>query len=37
MRAEIRNLWKEERGVSVVIGAILMFLIMATLYGTIQA
>ncbi len=37
MRAEIRNLWKEERGVSVVIGAILMFLIVATVYGTMQA
>ena len=37
MRAEIHRLWKEERGVSVVIGAMLMLLIMATLYGTIQA
>jgi len=37
MRAEIRSLWKEERGVSVVIGAMLMLLIMATLFGIIQA
>jgi len=37
MRAEIRRLWKEESGVSVVIGAMLMLLIMATLFGTIQA
>lgn len=37
MRAGIRSLCKEERGVSVVIGAMLMLLIMATLYGTIQA
>ncbi len=37
MRAEFRNLWKEERGVSVVIGAMLMLLIMATVYGTMQA
>ena len=37
MRTGIRRLCKEERGVSVVIGAMLMLLIMATLYGTIQA
>jgi hypothetical protein len=37
MRADIRGLWKEESGVSVVIGAILMFLIMATIFGTLQA
>jgi len=37
MKAEIHSLCKEERGVSVVIGAMLMLLIMATLYGTIQA
>ena len=37
MRVTIRNLWQEERGVSVVLGAVLMLLIMATLYGTIQA
>ncbi len=37
MIAGIRRLCEEERGVSVVIGAILMFLIVATLYGTIQA
>ncbi len=37
MKAEIHSLWKEESGVSVVIGAMLMLLIMATLYGTIQA
>jgi len=37
MRAEVRSLWKEERGVSVVIGAMLMFLIVATVYGTVQA
>ena len=37
MRAEIQSLWKEERGVSVVLGAILMLLVMVTLYGIIQA
>jgi len=37
MRAEIRSLWKEERGVSVVLGAMLMLLIVATLFGTVQA
>jgi len=37
MRAGIRSLWQEERGVSVVLGALLMLLIMVTLYGTIQA
>ena len=37
MRAEIRSLWKEESGVSVVLGAILMLLIVATLFGTVQA
>jgi len=37
MRTAIRSLWKEERGVSVVLGAILMLLIMATVYGTMQA
>ena len=37
MRAEIRSLWKEERGVSVVLGAMLMLLIVAMLFGTIQA
>lgn len=37
MRTGIRSLWKEERGVSVVLGAMLMLLIMATLYGITQA
>jgi FlaG/FlaF family flagellin (archaellin) len=37
MRAEIHSLWKEERGVSVVIGAMLMLLIVAAMWGTIQA
>jgi len=37
MRAGIWSLWKEERGVSVVLGAVLMLLIMVTLYGTVQA
>ena len=37
MRAGIRSLCQEERGVSVVLGAVLMLLIMVTLYGTIQA
>ena len=37
MRAGIRSLWKEERGVSVVIGAMLMLLIVAAMWGTIQA
>ncbi|MFC2002140.1 hypothetical protein ACFLUZ_06560 [Chloroflexota bacterium] len=37
MRTEIHNLWKGEGGVSVVIGAMLMLLIMAALFGTIQA
>jgi hypothetical protein len=37
MRAGIRSLWQEERGVSVVIGAMLMFLIAAAAFGTIQA
>jgi len=37
MRAGSQSLWKEERGVSVVIGAMLMLLIMAMLYGTVQA
>jgi len=37
MRAGIRSLWKEERGVSVVIGAMLMLLVVATMWGTIQA
>jgi len=37
MRAMIRRLWKEERGASVVIGTMLMLLIMAIVYGTVQA
>jgi hypothetical protein len=37
MRAEIRSLWKEERGTSVVLGAMLMLLIVVTLFGTVQA
>jgi len=37
MRAEIRGLCKEERGVSVVLGAILMFLIAGAMWGTVQA
>jgi len=37
MRTEIHSLWKEERGVSVVIGAMLMLLIVAAMWGTIQA
>jgi hypothetical protein len=37
MRAKIRGLWKEERGVSPVLGAMLMLLIMVTAYGVVQA
>ena len=37
MRAGIRSLWQDERGVSVVIGAILMLLVVAAIWGTIQA
>jgi len=37
MRAEIHSLWKEERGVSPVIAAMLMLLIVAAMWGTIQA
>ncbi len=37
MRAGIRRLWQEERGVSAVIGAVLMLLIVAAMWGTIQA
>ena len=37
MRAKIRSLWKEERGVSAVLGAMLILVIMVTLYGIIQA
>jgi len=37
MKATIRSLWQEERGVSVVIGAMLMLLVVATMWGTIQA
>jgi hypothetical protein len=37
MRAEIHSLWKEERGVSVVIGAMLMLLVVAAMWGNIQA
>jgi hypothetical protein len=31
------RLWKDERGVSVILGALLMFVIVVTLYATIQA
>jgi outer membrane protein assembly factor BamB len=37
MRAGSRSLWQEERGVSVVIGAILMLLIVVAMWGIIQA
>ncbi len=37
MRAGIRSLWQEERGVSAVLGAMLILVIMVTLYGIIQA
>ena len=37
MRAGIRSLWQEERGASVVLGAILVFLIAAVAFGIIQA
>jgi hypothetical protein len=37
MRTEIHSLWQEERGVSVVIGAMLMLLVVAGMWGTIQA
>jgi FlaG/FlaF family flagellin (archaellin) len=37
MRAGIRRLWKEERGVSPVIAAMLMLLIGVAMWGTIQA
>ena len=37
MRAGIRSLWQDERGVSTVIGAMLMLLIVAVLFGTVQA
>ncbi len=36
MRAGLRGLWQEERGVSVVIGAMLMMLVVAAMWGTIQ-
>jgi FlaG/FlaF family flagellin (archaellin) len=37
MRFGIRSLWQEERGVSEVIGAMLMLLVVAAMWGTIQA
>lgn len=37
MRSDIKNLGKEENGVSVVLGAILMFLVVGAMWGTIQA
>jgi len=37
MRSGIRDLWKEERGVSPVIGAMLMLLVVVAMWGTIQA
>jgi len=37
MRAKIHGLWQEERGVSVVIGAMIMLLVVAGIWGTVQA
>ena len=37
MTGGIRNLWADERGASVVIGVVLMLLVVATLYGIVQA
>ncbi len=37
MRTGIRIVWKDERGVSAVLGAILIFLIVGAMWGTIQA
>ena len=37
MKVGIHSLWREERGVSVVIGAMLMMLVVAAMWGTIQA
>ena len=37
MRAEIKSLFDDERGISAVIGAVLIFMIAATIFGTIQA
>ena len=37
MSTEIRRLWKDERGVSTVLGGILMFLIAGAMWGTVQA
>lgn len=37
MKADIKNSWKEENGVSAVIGAILISLVVGTMWGTIQA
>jgi len=37
MRSDIKSLLKDERGVSVVIGALLMFLVVGGMWGTIQA
>jgi hypothetical protein len=37
MKAGMQSLWKEERGASVVIGAMLMLLVVAVMWGTIQA
>ena len=37
MRARTGRLWKEEKGVSAVLGAILMFMIVGAMWGTIQA
>ncbi len=37
MRTGIRSLWQDERGVSLVISAMLMLLVVAAMWGTIQA
>jgi hypothetical protein len=37
MRKVVHNLWRDESGVSEIIGAILLFVIVAAVFGTIQA
>ncbi len=37
MKGKVMDFWRDKRGVSVILGAILMFMIVAALYSTVQA
>ncbi len=37
MKGKVRDFWRDKRGVSIILGAILMFMIVVAMYSTVQA